>query len=198
MIFSIIGWVATVIYLANHIALSVNRNYRGRLYFLLNLIGASGLVVSSLVLQSWQAVAINTFWAVVSLLSLAGRHTGTDFKLSDKALTWPVWVLGAGGLVYAILAPNQGLAALGWAATLLFCGAYLLFSAETIRRRRFLAYNVAAAFGVAPILYIDANWPAFGLEMAWGTISLIGFVNAFRSAPETDDAKNPDDTASLD
>lgn len=187
MIFSIIGWAATVIYLANHIALSVNRNHRGHLYFLLNLIAASGLVASSLVLQSWQAVAINIFWSVVSFLSLIGRHTGTDFKLSDRALTWPVWVLGAGGLVYTIIAPYQGLAALGWAATLLFCGAYLLFSARTIRRRRFLLYNVAAAFGVAPILYIDGNWPAFGLEIAWGTISLIGFLNALRSVHGTED-----------
>ena len=71
-----------------------------------------------------------------------------------------------------------GASLVGWAGTALFGVAYLIFASGVIPRRRFLGYNVVAAFALVPILYLDANWPVFFLEVIWGFTSAIGWFRA--------------------
>ncbi|WP_425410383.1 CBU_0592 family membrane protein [Hyphococcus sp.] len=184
MMLTIVGWVSTAIYLGNHGYLSTHRNYRPNIYYALNFIGASGIVVSSAAIASWQAVVVNVFWAGLSLLALSGTALPESMRLSERWILTPLAILGAGGLAYGFADFPAGMAALGWAATGLFSGGYLLFAAGAVRRRRFLLYNIFAAYGLVPILYLDANWPVLALELAWGTISIAGWVAAIRNPPQ--------------
>lgn len=178
--FATLGWIATAIYLGNHAWLSSHSAYRGRLYFALNFVGASGIVVSSWAIASWQAVGTNLFWALTSALALAGRGLPGGAFLNERWLMTPIFAFGAGGIVLLLFDFYNGMAVLGWMGTALFCAGYALFTAERIRRRRFLVYNIFAAYGMSPILYLDSNWPVLALEIAWGSISLAGWLDARR------------------
>ena len=73
--FEVIGWFGTVLYLINHVYISLNSQYKKNIYYVGNAIAALALVLSSLVVSSMQAVIINGFWAIVSvalLITLAG------------------------------------------------------------------------------------------------------------------------------
>lgn len=183
MMFTVIGWVATAVYLGNHGYLSTHRNYRPKIYYALNFFAASGIVVSSAAIASWQAVVVNAFWALLSLAALNDVQPHAGGRLSERWIIAPLAALGLGGLGFALFDLSAGMAALGWAATGLFCGGYLLFAAGAVRRRRFLLFNIFAAYGLTPILYLDANWPVLALEACWGAISAIGWIVAIRNPP---------------
>jgi hypothetical protein len=51
-----------------------------------------------------------------------------------------------------------------------------LFASSFISRRRFLLYNMIAAYALVPILYLDKNYPVFVLEVIWGSISAFGYA----------------------
>ncbi len=184
MIFLILGWVGTAAYLINHIYLSTNRDYNERLYFSVNFPAASALVASSFVIESWQAVATNLFWAIVSLAALCKMRFDFVKVVSERWVLLLIFLLAGVGVLWAIFDFHRGMSILGWAATLLFSAAYLFLATHSIRRRRFLGFNVFAAFSLVPILYLQSNWPVMVLECAWGCISLLGWRNAHRDHPD--------------
>lgn len=186
MSYALIGWIATAVYLANHACLSIERGYPRRLYYLLNFFAAGGLVISSLVIASWQPVAVNVFWAVVSLLALAGMSLKTGSGVSQKWLLWPLYALVAAALLLLAFDWMTAIITLGWAGTFLFCAAYLFFSGGIVRRRRFLLLNLIAACLLMPVLYLHQNWPVLALEAAWAVISLAGWLRAQRLPPLPD------------
>jgi hypothetical protein len=176
MIFSTLGWIGTAVFLGNHAYLSFYTNYKPKLYFALNFLGAIALVVSSSVISSWQAVATNFFWGMISLIALANISVTRRVSLSEVWIITLIAICGVTGIASALKDYATGMAILGWAAGVLFCGAYLLFTTGTIKRSRFLIYNIVAAMSLMPILYLQGNWPVFGLEIAWIAVSLFGWT----------------------
>ncbi len=176
MIFSTLGWVGTALYLGNHAYLSFHRSHDPNLYFALNFFAALALVISSSAISSWQAVATNFFWAVVSLIAIANIPLSRRVSFSEFWITTLIVVSGIAGIAYALLDYATGMTILGWSAGALFCAAYLLFTTGTIKRARFLLYNIMASACLMPILYLHGNWPVFALEIAWVTVSLFGWI----------------------
>ncbi|HBN13536.1 MAG TPA: hypothetical protein DD407_00755 [Pseudohongiella sp.] len=176
MILSLIGWLGTSSYLVAHFYLALTHNPRIRLYYVVNLLAAVVLVFSSAAIASWQAAVTNLFWALISLAIVMRYAPQLPFKLSESWLMRPCVLLGIAGLGLSPLVFYQGMSLLGWAGTAMFVLSYLLFASGVIQRRRFLCYNTMAAYGLVPILYLDGNLPVFVLELAWGTISLVGLL----------------------
>ena len=173
---ALIGWVGTVLYLGNHGLLAFDRIARGQKYYAINLCAAALVTASSLILASWQALVVNGFWVGVSLLGLLGVRLAPLRGVSLRALLTLCAVLATAAAFAAITDWPLGIRLLGWSATALFCGIYLLYAVERISAQQFLAGNAAAAFCLVPVLTLDQNWPVVALELVWGVLSVIGLV----------------------
>ncbi|MFK7885942.1 MAG: hypothetical protein AB8G16_03675 [Gammaproteobacteria bacterium] len=185
MIVSILGWFGAGLYLLNHAYLALKKGHESALYYWLNLIAAVALVVSSAAIYSWQPVITNAFWVVVSALALLRAPREATQRTMMIRESWVVWPIAAALSVGAAVALGRfylGLSIIGWGGTVLFSTAYLMFATGAIARPRFLIYNAIAAFALAPILFLDANWPVFALEIVWGITSLAGWRSALEPA----------------
>lgn len=176
MSYELLGWFGTAVYLVNHALLSARRIRRGNVYFAGNAIAAAVIAVSSFALPSWQAVVVNGFWVVASVAGLLGASIAASVRPSARGLWLLCGAIAAIGLLLSVYDQYLAAATIGWSATLLFCGVYLLFAVGDLAQRSFLLCNAAAAFGLLPILTLDNNWPVVALEVAWGTLSLAGLL----------------------
>ncbi|MEO1242464.1 MAG: hypothetical protein AAFX54_11190 [Pseudomonadota bacterium] len=175
MMFIALGWAAMTVYLIGHAYMSWSVSYLRSRYYLLNLIGALGFVVSSAAIASWQSVAVNAFWAAISLLSLLNITLERDSPLSAERITAPIFLVAFIGVAWSLINRDLGFSILGWGGTLLYCFGYVLFTAKSIRRKRFLIYNTLAANFLIPVYILQDNWPAFGMSVAWSAVSTYGF-----------------------
>ena len=169
-----IGWFGTIVYLLNHAYLSLISNWREKIYFSGNLIAAIALMVSAASLFSWQALCINGFWALISFLLLSGF----DIKKTPVKTQWFYFALAflwVYLLANTLKSDSLDISALGWTSTLAFCASYLLFTSGSMSIHVYLLWNTYAALALLPQLWIDTNWPNFGLEVAWAFISAYVF-----------------------
>lgn len=182
MLWFILGWTGTVLYLGAYVYVTWGRRPRVWSYYGTNLLAALLVCVSSVTFGTWQTVAINGFWALVSLMALFGRNVVRDqlrLPVLSRLLTAVLTVLClVAGVVWLLEGFRVAAALLGWGSTTAFCIGYLLFAAQGIQRRTFLAYNLYAALVLLPQLFLDGNWPVVGLETVWGLISLGGLVTS--------------------
>lgn len=179
MLMLIIGWCGTILYLANHAYISLVKQWRPTVYFMGNLLAATALTVQSLHISSWQAVAINGFWMLISALLLLG------VKMDSVTVSAKPYFLISGLALVALLSSflyvelHMFYAILGWSSAYFFCSSYFLFSAKRISSRAYLCINVYAALALLPQLWLNANYPVFTLEIAWATVSLIGIIKSY-------------------
>ncbi|MEM6639828.1 MAG: hypothetical protein AAF610_07985 [Pseudomonadota bacterium] len=176
MSLSVIGWVGTCLYLINHGLLSFGRIERGRTYYAVNGTAAALVTVSSVSLGSSQAVVVNGFWVVVSVLGLLQISLPLLRGTQDRHLFWLCAAIAVGALAIAIQNPTLAIRVLGWSGTILFCGGYLLFAAGRMENGPFLMANAVAAFILLPVLVLDTNWPVVALESVWGILSTAGWL----------------------
>lgn len=176
MSLAVIGWLGTIAYLVNHALLSFGRIDRGTAYYAANAIAAAAVTASSLALQSWQAVVVNGFWVLASVAALAGVTFVGGRWASARGLLMTCALIAAAGVLLSLSDRYLALSTVGWAAALLFCGAYFLFAVGHLEQRTFLLCNTVAAFGLVPVLALDNNWPVVTLELVWGLVSLIGWL----------------------
>lgn len=180
MIVASLGWLGTIIYLLNHSYISLQVNWRKSVYYSGNAIAAACLVASSFYLSSWQAVLINGFWLVISLLLLL------QINLNKIAINKSVLVILL-ATIWLIIAAHYissqifSFTWLGWSSALVFCLSYLPFSTQKMSIQLYLAANTYAALALLPQLWLDANWPVFGLEIAWSLISVYGLIRRVSS-----------------
>jgi hypothetical protein len=168
-----LGWLGTVTYLLNHAYISLVPQWRPSIYYGANLVAALALVATSLHSQSLQAVAINGFWALLSIALLYGLPVAKlpfSSRLFHQLLL--VFAIAIGYL--SSVNGAQAVIALGWSSVFVFSAAYLLFSSGKMKTRHYLAFNGYAALALMPQLWLDQNWPVFGLEVAWAAISFYG------------------------
>ena len=171
----LLGWAGSLLYLANHAALSLVRPYPEKIYLGANLVAALSVAIASVVLASWQSVGVNAFWAIVSLQAMTGPARTPDF-LKERQ----VRLVMAGVVLAACLAAVQsfqlGLEILGWSSVIGFGSAYFLFANNKISRAMYFLYNGWAAVLILPILWIDGNWPVLALECCWAALSFGSYV----------------------
>lgn len=176
MIMSFLGWVGTLASLGNHAMLSFGRIERGRPYYSINIGAALLVTVSSAVLPSWQGVAVNGFWVLASVAGYLGITVRLTDAASARGLLAVCLVLAAVAGARAFIDMDAALRWLGWSATVLLCGSYLLFAVERMSQRAFLSCSAVASFCLVPVLLVDQNWPVVALEFVWGVLSVIGLL----------------------
>lgn len=173
-----IGWLGTLLYLINHAYISINKNWQQNIYYIGNAVAAICLIISSYFSVSWQAVVINTFWAIISIALLVGANLNV-LRFNKRFFYAVVFVLLA-TFVGQYLVQNQlNFVLLGWSSAFIFSGCYLLFSQEKMLPRFYLCWNAFAAITLLPQLWNDGNWPVFGLEIIWAIISIYGAARRF-------------------
>tara|TARA_R110000868_G_scaffold39650_6_gene137845 strand:- start:882 stop:1439 length:558 start_codon:yes stop_codon:yes gene_type:complete len=178
MIFAILGWFGTTTYLVNHAYISLVKRHNNAIYYGANLLAASSLVISSLVSNSYQAVVINGFWALISILILAKVNL-QGLPVSRRFFNL-VLIMFALGLIYqALMHSFLDIRLLGWSSAFVFSASYLLFSVNKMRILSYLLCNAYAAFALLPQVWLDQNWPVFGLEICWGCISIYGAARRY-------------------
>lgn len=173
---AVLGWLGSILYLINHAYISMVKNWQPKIYYAGNLVAAVSLVVSSVMISSYQAVLINGFWALVSVLLLV------KFDVSRIPLSKRFFFFGFGALLFYIvyLGVTHGVNTLtfytylGWSSSYVFCLSYLLFCSKKLSQIKYLAFNFYAASALLPILWSQENWPVFTLEVCWALISLYG------------------------
>jgi hypothetical protein len=70
-IYSIIGWAGMILIILAYFLLSNKRlKFNSVTYHLLNLFGAIGIVISTLVTKSWPAMTLDIIWAVIAIFSI--------------------------------------------------------------------------------------------------------------------------------
>lgn len=189
MIVSVLGWFGAILYLLNHGYLAFQKGQESTLYYWLNLVAATALVVSSVALFSWQPVLTNAFWVGVSALALfrgSRQQAPSEGRFAAGFFVWPIGLALTAGLLVATSRHYLGMEIVGWAGTALFCAAYWMFATGTIERPRFLIYNAVAALALSPILFLDQNWPVFFLEIVWALTSIVGWRQVRATAGRTD------------
>ena len=169
---TIAGWVGTVLYLLNHAYVSLVKAWKPAWYFSGNLLAALLLVIQSSYLQSWQAVAVNGFWLVISAYSLTGKKLTANL-LKPAHLPFILFFTVGVALAFLGLSFEGVVQSLAWSATLAFGLRYFLFASSTLSQRQYLIYNFYAASVIAPAMYFDANYPVLALEVSWAVISLV-------------------------
>jgi hypothetical protein len=173
------GWFGTIMYLVNHAYISFVRDWRANVYYTGNLLAATALTVQSFYLSSWQAVAINGFWMITSMLLLLGVRMD---RIKIRSLHYFTF---SGILLASVLASiffielTQFYDVMAWSAAYFFCSSYFLFTAKRIPSRAYLAINIYAALALLPQLWLSANYPVFTLEIAWAIVSLIGMIRTY-------------------
>lgn len=176
MIVVTLGWFGSVLYLINHGYISAFKHWKPKIYYGCNLIAALSLVVSSLMIFSYQAVVINGFWAIISILLLLNIDVAKVpfskrvFKLGFVfILAWLVFIgfqYGWGSItLYDYL---------GWSSSYVFCLSYFLFCSKKLNHINYLLFNIYAACALLFILWEQHNWPVFSLELCWAAISAYG------------------------
>jgi len=176
MITSAFGWLGSILYLINHGYISAVKRWRPSVYYGGNFIAAVALVISSLMIVSYQAVLVNLFWAVISALLLA-KVDVAKVPLSKRLFLLGftillVWV-GYIGLRSGWLSSSFH-HWLGWSSTYVFCLSYFLFCSKKLGHLHYLLFNIYAATALLPILWQQQNWPVFTLEVCWAAISFYG------------------------
>lgn len=173
---AVLGWFGSILYLINHAYISLIKDWKETWYYSGNLIAAVALVVSSLIIASYQAVVINSFWAVISLLLLL------KFDVTKLSFSKRVFYIGLGVFSVAILGvgyrsgfnSNAFFTVLAWSSSYAFCLSYFLFCAKKLSQISYLALNAYAACALLPLLLVQQNWPVFTLEVCWAVISVYG------------------------
>ena len=175
----ILGWFGSFLYLVNHAYISIVKGWNTKLYYSGNFIAAMSLVVSSLLIFSYQAVVINAFWAVVSILLLI------KFDVAKVPLSKRIFFLGfIAILVWLLISGSQNgwqsttfYSHLGWSSSYVFCFSYFLFCSKKLSHVNYLLLNIYAACALLPLLWQQQNWPVFSLEVVWATISAYGVLS---------------------
>lgn len=174
MIFVYIGWIATAAYLTAHAYLAIKPNYIERIFYGLNFVGATGFIISSAAILSWQSVVINVFWAFISVAFLSSGSIMPKLTLSRWVIITPSFAIILASGVISLYNLPLAVNTLGWAGTVLYVSGYFLFSTGTIRKWQYLFFNTIAALILLPVYHLDGNWPAYALSVAWSAISIVG------------------------
>ena len=66
----IVGYAGAVCILAAYFLLSIGKITSGRVYHVLNLIGALGLLINGAVHAAWPSVILNVVWTGIAIFSL--------------------------------------------------------------------------------------------------------------------------------
>ena len=178
MIFALLGWFGTITYLVNHAYISLVQQRNNTIYYAGNLLAAVALVISSVASDSFQAVVINGFWALISILILA-KVDLQRLPISRRFFN-AVLVIFAIALVYqGVVHAKLDIRLLGWSSAFVFSASYLLFSVAKMRILIYLLCNAYAAFSLLPQVWLDQNWPVFVLEICWGCISIYGAARRY-------------------
>lgn len=174
MLLEALGWFGTISYLLNHAYISLVQHWNKSVYYGINFIAGTSLVISSLAIPSSQAVTINLFWAAISFTQLANiKSPSLPFNARFIVLSaFFFWLLASGSAFYDL---KITIAILGWSSAYTFCFAYFLFASGKISARFYFVCNAYAALVLLPQLWFDANWPVFVLEVCWAMLSLYGF-----------------------
>ena len=175
---AVFGWLGTLLYLLNHAYISLESDWKTRIYYSGNLLAAVLLVMQSSVLATWQAVAINAFWALVSVALLCRLAIDkVPFSMRGFLLLALLLIVWVGS--QATVSTTALLSALGWSSAYFFCASYLLFSSGKMPPRYYFLCNLYAALALLPQLWISENWPVFCLEIIWAVLSAIGAAKRF-------------------
>ena len=171
-----LGWIGSILYLVNHGYISVVKQWQEKLYYGGNLVAALSLVISSLFLSSFQAVVINGFWAIISLLllmrfdinrlSFSKRIFYAGFGVFLIAIAYTAWYFGHNSM--------ELFTCLAWSSSYVFCLSYFLFCSKKLTHLAYLTFNVYAACALLPLLWLQQNWPVYTLEVSWALISVYG------------------------
>ena len=175
----ILGWLGSILYLVNHGYISVIKNWNTKLYYGGNFIAATSLVISSLLIFSYQAVVINAFWALISILLLI------KFDVAKVPLSRRIFFVGfIVMLVWLVVIGLQSgwqsttfYSFLGWSSSYVFCFSYFLFCSKKLSHVNYLILNIYAACALLPLLWQQQNWPVFSLEVVWAGISAYGVLS---------------------
>jgi len=177
---SLLGWAGMALYTLAFVAVASGLLPRSPRYFLANLVAACAVAISSAALASWQAVAVNVAWALLSANALAGRR-----------IVLPIWVphvvhLAVAGLVAATLwqlGARGGPAAvemLAWFSLLGFVYSYLAFANFLMGPTAFHVWNFAAATSLIPQVLREGNYPVLAIEVLWASVAIYGLVREMR------------------
>lgn len=70
IVIEVVGWVGAAAILAGYFLFSIGRIKNGYRYQVINLVGASALLVNALANQSWPFVILNAVWSVTAVYAL--------------------------------------------------------------------------------------------------------------------------------
>ena len=131
---ALLGWFGSILYLINHGYISVVKSWNPKIYYSGNLFAALSLVLSSLMIFSYQAVVINGFWAIISVLLLM-KVDVAKFPLSKR-----LFIIGFVAILcwLAFVGSQEGWQSsmffvyLGWSSSYVFCLSYFLFCSKKL------------------------------------------------------------------
>jgi len=177
LIEEILGWIGTTTYLVAYILLTVKIIAMERLYLYLNLIAASLIIIVSIAKSSWFVVALDLFWAAITLTKLINYSVKLPAR-SKIIFQIIMGVLLSIGLNNLLLKNYHfGISILASCSTIGYSFSYLLFLNRLLKVKEFHFWNFLLAIILIPQLVLDNNWQVITIQIFWSAIALWGIAN---------------------
>lgn len=175
MIFEIIGWTGSFMYILSYFLLSYNIIESGKLYYLLNKIAATLIVIISIIKSTFQPVLINSIWLYISYMGYHNKNI--NIKFLNKYILHSVSVLFflSFGIVFFIDI-KLSFDILAWFSVFAFSTSYFLYSMKNIQEKAFHFYNFLAAISLIPKMILFSNYQVVLLEILWALFAVIAYV----------------------
>jgi len=174
MIFGIIGWIGSFMYILSYFLLSYNIIESGKLYYLLNKIAAALIVIISIIKSTIQPVVINSIWLYISYMGYQNKNIKIKFLNKYILHTISVLFFVFFGITFFIDI-KLSFDILAWFSVFAFSVSYFLYSMKDIKEKPFHFYNFLAAISLIPKMILFTNYQVAFLETLWALFAIIAY-----------------------
>lgn len=177
----IIGWIGSIIYIIAYILLAYKLIEKEKLYYLLNKIAASLIIIISLYKNTTQPIVINGLWLYISYLGYRKK------KLKITFLTPLIMHFITTGMIIAAILVNFiynfqfSFDILAWLSVFAFSSSYFLYSNDYIKENIFHLYNLTAALAIIPKMILFDNFQVVVLEVLWAIFAFQAYIKSSRN-----------------
>lgn len=184
MIFAIIGWSGSILYLAAQILLALF-SLPQRKYVIINAFAAILVSIYSFSLFSLQPIIINISWSALSIFSLLLRQSETGGNGKALNVFTAIWIILSG--VILLITVNLNIVTnlytlISWISVWLYLASYTLFIFFKFPLPGFLFIGLLAAILLIPQLWLDRNFPAVFIQLLWSITCMLGIIRKQRGS----------------
>ncbi len=177
----IVGWIGSIVYILAYFLLTYKIIEKDKLYYLLNKIAATLIIIISIKKNTFQPIIINGLWLYISYLGY--NKINFEIKCLNKKMMHLIsLIVILSSLIAGFLYGSKlFFDLLAWLSVFAFSSSYFLFSMKKIKEKIFHFYNLMAALAIIPKMYMFDNHQVVILEVLWAIFALQAYIKSSKN-----------------